>query len=923
MSSLVVHKKGGPLKTSTVYLSLLAVALASCQTFSFPSTPLEMSCLGDSSDSRSSDYLDSTEIAGTPNSIYRLTRSEILSLPFRGTENYLPLFPGVVKQDGELHVRGGRAGEIGYQVEGMSVTNRFTNEDAVPIIPEAMEELAVSTGGYSAEFGGWNSGMVFTQLQTGGDHWTLSGNLRTDDFARPGNKFVGTSSFGYRDAVLTAGGPFPGLDNLKIFIAAEYNLMRDRQVMFLSPFEFDPATDMYDPYPGQRLPWPIFFKENSIPNNRSEATTVQGRVSFDLDRVTLRLVGSIDAHKQPDGSEWPDALVRFFNQNRTPDTKVNSEFLSLRMTHSPNTATSFEVAAAYYNRFSNTLDPDFGDNWRSYSDSLANAARGYGGFLDRWYGPWPYSIVGGFYLNNENTPNTTYNKSKQQSWSFSGTFKAHVNEHWEMKLGGNVETWTMRLFDVGYIPGVMAIQYGLHGENQQVFPDPITRRIYLTKAGLINNFGYDVDGNQVNNGPDAPRTPLFASAYVQNDVALDNFTLGLGLRYELYDLKDMVFTGMASYSNSLDAIDDTKLADREPSSLFLPRIALSYTADSKTVLSVQFGAYAQMPALNQIFNGNIFLSRTVIGDRLYATPAGYYAKPERTKLLQIGLARQLNRFLVFSATYYSKQMNNLLSLRKAYLPDWYGGFNAFLNDDHSRAKGLELALELMRSQGVAARLFYTLSEVRGTNSTPLSPRGTIELYQPLVLNDDPLDFNQTHDVTFTVDYLNPDTASGTIFSGFGVNTVLTFNSGHNYTRMKPVMSIGLVDPWSAGVTQLLDPRYAYPAEPRNNSVTPVYFNVDLTVSKRFSLGSVSLKAYVNVLNLFDAKQVLNVYPVTGSTDNDGWLENPLSGRFLNTPTAVDFYKTVNLQNRWAYMQATGNDIYGSPRQIRVGVSAEF
>ena len=904
------------MKSFTSFAALMAIPLAISQTVSSPPMSGE-------ADSVSSGSFDSTESLRIPIEFYHLTRREILSLPFRGTENYLTLFPGVVKQDGEFHVRGGRSGELGYMIEGLGATNRFTNEDGVPVIPEAIEQLDVSTGGYSAEFGGWNSGLVFTQLRTGGDRWTVSGNVQTDDLARPGNKFAGTSSFGYRDAVLTAGGPFPGLNNLRIFIAGENNYARNRQVMFLSPFEMNLTTDMYDPHPGEALPSPIFFKENSIPNNLSEATTIQGTASYNLKPLNFRLVGSFETRRQPDGSAWPDALVRFFNQGRTPVVKVNSEFLSVRATHSLSGSTSYVLAVSYYGRSSNTLDPDFGDDWRSYSDSLTNAAHGYSGFLNRWYGAPQYSIINGFYLDNQNTPNITYSKDRQQCWTIAGGFSSEVNEHWTVKVGGDVEAWTMRLFNVGYIPGLMSYQYGLHGGNQQTFPDPMTRRTFLTRAGLINNYGYDVDGKPVNDGLDAPRTPLFISAYIQTDVELEDFTLGLGLRYERYDLKDSKFTGMTSYNNLLDAIDDTKLAEGEPSSLVLPRVALSYKADEKTILGVQYGAYAQMPALNQIFNGNIFMSRTVIGDRLYATPAGYYAKPERTNLLQITFARKLSPTVTVSAGYYMKQMNDLLSVRKVYLPDWYGGFNAYLNEDHATARGLELGLELLRPRGVAARLFYTLSEVRGTNSTPLSPLGAVEAYQSPNLNDEPLDFNRTHNVTLTLDYLNPDSSNNSILAGLGVNTVLTFNSGHNYTRLNPVLSNGSITPWNGGVLQLLDPRWAYPAEPRNNSATPVFFNVDLTVSKRFSIGSLGLVAYVNVLNLFDAKQVVNVYPVTGSADNDGWLQNPLSGGYLSTPAAVEFYRTINLQNRWAYMQATGNDIYGSPRQIRIGMSAEL
>jgi len=41
--------------------------------------------------------------------------------------------------------------------------------------------------------------------------------------------------------------------------------------------------------------------------------------------------------------------------------------------------------------------------------------------------------------------------------------------------------------------------------------------------------------------------------------------------------------------------------------------------------------------------------------------------------------------------------------------------------------------------------------------------------------------------------------------------------------------------------------------------------------------------------------------------------------FVEIPHYADFYRAINLQNRWAYASVTGNDLYGSPRQIRMGL----
>jgi hypothetical protein len=132
------------------------------------------------------------------------------------------------------------------------------------------------------------------------------------------------------------------------------------------------------------------------------------------------------------------------------------------------------------------------------------------------------------------------------------------------------------------------------------------------------------------------------------------------------------------------------------------------------------------------------------------------------------------------------------------------------------------------------------------------------------------------------------------------------------------------------VEPINDRRFSFPQEPVNSSTTPFVFNIDLQIGKMFKLGPVNMELYVNVLNLLNTKQIINVYPTTGSAEDDGILTNPLSASYRAIPNYEAFYRAINLQNRWAAM-GTGaslvgygaGDMYGVPRQIRVGVRAEI
>jgi hypothetical protein len=168
----------------------------------------------------------------------------------------------------------------------------------------------------------------------------------------------------------------------------------------------------------------------------------------------------------------------------------------------------------------------------------------------------------------------------------------------------------------------------------------------------------------------------------------------------------------------------------------------------------------------------------------------------------------------------------------------------------------------------------------------------------------------------------------------GLNVLLTFNSGHNFTKIAEPQNLGQATAWRIGVRALEDSRSRNPVEPINASATPWVFNVDLTWNKVFYLNMFNIEIYANVLNLFNTKQVLNVFPTTGTPNDDGWLKSPFAESYKALPNYEAFYRAINLDNRWAYTRVNtigggglggqaGNDLFGQPRQIRLGAKIEY
>ena len=109
------------------------------------------------------------------------TSEDIDALPVRGVDNILALTAGVTLQDKAVFIRGGRLDEVGYYLEGASITDPVLGGRSVNIIQDAVEEIQVQSGGYTAEYGGANSGIVYTQIKSGTPDWRASLEYITDN----------------------------------------------------------------------------------------------------------------------------------------------------------------------------------------------------------------------------------------------------------------------------------------------------------------------------------------------------------------------------------------------------------------------------------------------------------------------------------------------------------------------------------------------------------------------------------------------------------------------------------------------------------------------------------------------------------------------------------------------------------------------
>jgi len=92
-----------------------------------------------------------------------MSKEQISVMPVQNLQDIVNLQAGVV--DG--HFRGGRIGEVQYQVDGVSVNNPLTNAPAVSLDRSVLQEVQVISGTFDAEYGQAMSGVVNAVLRSG------------------------------------------------------------------------------------------------------------------------------------------------------------------------------------------------------------------------------------------------------------------------------------------------------------------------------------------------------------------------------------------------------------------------------------------------------------------------------------------------------------------------------------------------------------------------------------------------------------------------------------------------------------------------------------------------------------------------------------------------------------------------------------
>jgi outer membrane receptor protein involved in Fe transport len=812
-------------------------------------------------------------------------RDQIQELPIRGYRDLVALQPGVVQRTGNLlNVRGGRTSEVAYFVDGFSQQDPLTGISTTEINNNDLEEVAISTGGFNAEYGWIASGAINVTTKEGGDKLAGTVEAVTDNFHG--------QNYDYNVYDIGLSGPLPVLgDRAKFIMSMERRWEGDRQ--------------------------PSVIANGPLDGNTSGGWTWRGKFNYKLAKGVEMKLGGLSSSDNWDywQNEWR------FNLEHEPRLEDNNQSWYATLEHVVNPKTFYTISGNYFSTERERGDGVYFDNIWAYgrpgTDPSFDATTMFWAW-DDINGPTEAEdtvINGRSYVirGDEAAPWNDYLHRKSSYAGFDFDVVSQLTTQHELRAGIDFQRHTLRRYQ-HLNPSRVYLGYG---EDEHGFD-------------AVDRYGYSITGeSEENGGLEGAKHPVTFASFIQDKYELDGMIINAGLRFDYLNVSTKRLRDEASpldpdhylsLPNPTDEqrelagqLDPSDLEDSKPEVEFSPRVGIAFPVSDQTVFHASYGRFMQRPDLMNLYVSYDFLEYMIQEAPFFFPFGNPNLKPERTSAYEIGLTRQLGSDTKFSLTAYYKDVNNLTQIvHQAAEPN---SFATYRNVDFGTIKGVEASYELRRSRNIGFQASYTLSNSTGTGSTPTSHQNVAwqGLNPPTVPT--PLDYDQRHKFTASLDIRAGD-HEGPAINGWrflenaGVNFTLQAGSGFPYTPTEVDDILSLV---STGTPTLgaINSRYG-----------PWTAELDLKATKAWNWGPGRLEFQLWVINLFNRENVQYVYSTTGLPNETGWLETPTGEAWLAGFDGAHDSSNLTAEQKYRLRESDPAN-FGAPRQVRAGIKFSF
>ena len=759
-----------------------------------------------------------------------ISADEIKNMPVRGVNDIMTLQSGIMEVMGgfnkvpgfdsrgidDVHVRGGRNGEIAYMIDGMYVEDAIYAGMGTMLNREAIQELTVITGNFNAEYGQAQSSVVNIVTKEGGTRY--SGLLEASSGEIAGK--LGSKPDDLRDKhelIGSFGGPIPFIKRMNFFFSGSQSFKR------YAVYQFDDIV--YDPKNPNKTTWSYgayrkAFEWDTIPGWRAFGFNFgwdfSGKLTYRLnpsmkliltDRLTERRFRNFDW-------SWQYAEAgRHVVTDRTDQE-------GLIWTHQLSPSTFYEVRASRF--WKGRTFRVHGINHHELTPGHADKLIELGATKDpRGFGPQEYPswyTVGGFYAPmrfvrfdtmTDGEVRQIYTGSATQFWTrtyqqtreFSITLTSQIQRHHQIKTGAEYKNYDLYFLEFQY---------------------PWIQNPY--SEYYLNH-------------------PEEGSWYIQDKMEYDNLIINAGIRFDYANSKGSMWEDPTDPSSPV--------VTGKKKYQWSPRLGIGHPITDKATFHFAYGHFFQIPEYRNLYTNN---------DRDLSTPRPLFGNPnlraQRTIAYEFGIRQQIGQNWAVDITAWSKESSELTGTINVTGFDPHGiglyDYYVMVNHDYGSSRGLDITIEKRYSNYYRGQINYTYSVAKGNqyyswagywNSVTAETEPKKEYLMP---------WDQPHTLDANISLIFPRHFGPQIWkfkplSEFYLNFIVRLHSGYPYT------------PTSGG--QALEP---------NTGRRPWYFDIDTMIRKDIRIyGGTKLAVFSRIFNLTDRKNPLFVYSETGSPTDPG------------------------------------------------------
>lgn len=645
-----------------------------------------------------------------------LTTEEIENLPVQDLQDVVNLQAGVV--DG--HFRGGRQGEVQYQVDGVSVNNAFDNSSSLKIDRSLLQEVQVISGTFDAEYGQAMSGVVNAVLKQGTQEYRAEAEAYMGGFLFPGREearmaddtphLTGTQSY-----QVTLSGPVTG-DETTFLASGRYNTFED---YIYAERRYNPTDDVLDPAvagspfvatgDGERMPlgyndeWSGVVK---LTNNSLTDTKLNYQAVFNGREGRPQ---NYQFRYLPDGL----SIQRSFSISHGLDVTRGlgaATFLDLSLRHNYFDYKDYVYEDIYDPRYDVTPQLDSSTN----------------------LGDWVYQGV-----------QLTHYRQNTNTFLFKGSVVSQFRREHQVKTGLELSLPTVKFGnDVHFTYGEGTLVR--HIAEPPDFPGPAT---YY---------------------------PVMGAAYIQDQMERKDLLLRFGVRLDYFDARSTIPSNLANPANAIADNPGSHPQDTTVKSSLSPRLGVAYPIEDKAAVHFAYGHFRQFPSVGTMFTNSDYdvLARLQAGTVRYGVMGNPDVKPEETVQYEAGYKQVLTPDLGFDLTIYYKDIRQLLGVE--FIETYTGAEYARLtNVDFGNTLGVTLAVDHRRVGPLSLALDYTWQQALGNSSDPSETANRAAAGEDPRPRLAPFNWDQRHTVNLTAAVNKP--------GRYNVSVVAKLASGQPYT----------------------------------------------------------------------------------------------------------------------------------------------